>query len=113
MIGLDALVKEWAALLRLQDWDIEARYVHAKEMAAPEGHDQTEVSAQVSSDTNFKYARIRVLHRDELAEDLAPVMYDVEHVVVHELLHLRFPDTEDEVAINQTASALLTLKRRK
>lgn len=113
MTDLDALVREWLPILRLHHWTVKATYVHAKDMVAVEGHSPTEVGGQVSHDANFHYAVLRVLYPDELSPNMAPAVYDVEHTIIHELLHLRFPDTSDEAGINATAAALVALKRRK
>ncbi len=109
---LEALLVEWQAILRLNDWDVKASMVDAIRMPRARG--------DCSYVLETKTAEIRV--RKPINDGPWPA--DPEEAFVHELLHLHFAPFEaaddgspqsvsQEQAINLIALALVTLKRRK
>lgn len=107
------LVDEWQDRLHLVDWAIAVNYCTPDEMPS--------VNAQGSCgvDQNHKQATVRILHPKHFAPlGNAYSLRDLEHTVVHELLHVHFdgldvPDTRDrelEQVINLLAESLINLK---
>lgn len=76
---LEDLLRHWQRKLRLQDWDIEIRFVSKDEMTGRDG--------TVQYHTHLKTARIEVLRPGEERPN-AWIPYDIENTIVHELLHL-------------------------
>ena len=115
---LAALLAKWQKLLRLQDWNITAGFYHAYELArdgraAENRHAFTE-----------KVSEIRIVRPEEHNPGWCPATLDIEHSLVHELLHLHLSRSyeqvsrddalqdELELAINMIADTLLRIDRR-
>lgn len=111
----------WQPVLRLQDWDVEARFARSHEMRSKTSLGQASIDA-------YRRARILVLDPlDYTSDDHWPIDRDPEATLVHELLHLHVDDcrvkesddlgrwtpewTALERAIETTARALVTLDR--
>lgn len=106
----------WQKRLRLQDWDIVLELVRLKEWLAL-GKDAY-TAGVCAANRPCGWARIRLLHIDDIAEDAVPSIRDPEVTLVHELLHLVMPvsspegdDAHGERAINRIAEALVTERR--
>jgi len=90
---LDRLLAEWQKRLRLQDWDVKAKIVRARDL------DSFDRSAQVSWTFNSRTALIKIMdpidypHNCEWPNDL-------EESLVHELLHLHFAGISDSLHDN-------------
>lgn len=111
---LKFLGEEWATLLRLEDWDIEIEVVRAKELGGE----------KCLGDCDFwmpkMVAKVRVADPETVDEECLG-RTDVETVLVHEILHVRFapysPEEgteahrDFEVAIHRVSEALVHLKR--
>ena len=111
---LQSLCSEWQKTLRLQDWDIRARFV--KHYRFPQSK-----QGEVSCVEEQKTALIRIL----VPEDYEPDQewpQDIEQTLVHELVHVHFiafTDSEKgsakdlalEQGVELTAWALVNLKR--
>jgi hypothetical protein len=108
---LTPLCAEWQKTLRLQDWKIIVRIRKMRDI--PE-------AAQGCVDWTWE-------HKEAVISIVDPVDYppdsawkqDMEKTLVHELLHLHFPEEEEnkyhtqvEQGIELTACALVDLKRR-
>ncbi len=106
---LDALCRYWQGVLRLQDWEVIVRY---------ERHLDTEGRASISHD--YKRAYIRIVDPIDWQNTWRP--QDIEHALVHELLHLHFAPfkTEndsplgaaEEQAVESLARAFVKMNRR-
>lgn len=111
---VDALLSEWQDRLRLSDWDVTVEIVPCRTQ-------KDGTLGTVSTTPALKSAEINVLSfAEKTNSDLYP--YDMERVLVHELLHLHFdlffPEGEGrpeytacEVAIDCIARALVHAKR--
>lgn len=100
---------EWQEALKLGDWALEIR--KTKKM----DHD---LGARVEWFTETHQAKIDVLHED-CYPDNCWVNQDMEHRIVHELLHIVLKDwdcekddPQQEWAVNRIASALVNAKRK-
>jgi len=107
---LAADLRYWRRALRLMDWDITLHVCRHFEM--PERLGECAVNA------TSREARIRILDPRDISPDATAVSRDVEVTLVHELLHVLFPQDEDgwcstqqEQAIDTTARALVNLRR--
>lgn len=117
----------WQEVLRLQDWRIAVRFVHAYELS--EGEETP--AARVSMDRDPRHAVVRVVWPEEIdphAEEIGvdPLVRDAEVLLVHELLHLSLalcdeavPDDPpsiyevgQEQHIQAMSRALVTLDRK-
>lgn len=81
---LDALVNKWQALLRLRDWNVQAKYVHRADMV------NVDALGECDPDSHAKHAAIRILYPDEQPDELAYMGGEPERVLIHELIHLHF-----------------------
>lgn len=106
---LSALLTQWQAILRLQDWDITVQYARSLEMGDSEGKIETTLPR--------KAALISILDPCDWQE---PTVQDVEQTLVHELLHIhtaQWPsDGEsaclaEEQGVDAIAGALIRLQR--
>lgn len=106
---LTSLCHEWQKRLRLQDWDVEARYVKYYEMK----------SEHADGECDYVFSRKSACINILCAED-CPEPIDVEETLVHELLHLHFAEWTErhdecpvsgEQALDAIASALVRLKK--
>lgn len=115
--ALRELLQEWVKELGLTSWDIDAEFVSKDEF--PGGMQM----AQVDMDEHDEVARIRVVYPDDLVEH--GDYPGVEHVLVHELMHVIYRDVESfipntsdvfvslsERAINKLARSFVSLKQR-
>lgn len=106
---LDERLQHWQGLLRLGDWKATVQMV-------PQSDLDDGVAGHCAFDEGQKVALIRLMRPEDLPNlrSLA-FSYDVEHTLVHELLHLHLLDAEfeqqknEEFAINAIADALLSL----
>lgn len=114
---LDVCVARWQKILRLQDWEIQARIKRRNDMPNPDCYGNCQVhplhhAAEISIEDATDY------------HDFFAVPLDHEQIVVHELLHVscegiqampehRTPDSDRalEVHIIHMARALVTLDR--
>lgn len=113
------LLRFWQGHLRLLDWDIAVAFCRYHDMDNPKHC--AEISYQLSS----REAWIRILTPSDIPEDTTPRDRDVEHSIVHELLHLvTWPWSRSSVTGSETteyyvmefgldnlARALVTLRR--
>ena len=112
---LTQLCCEWQERLKIKSWTIMVRICRYREFSTPE------VGGEVSWKKTLETAVIRILDPDDFPPDsMRP--QDMEVVLVHELLHLRFAEADMtpreslaerlfELAIQHTAEALVRLKR--
>jgi hypothetical protein len=108
---LDAALRFWTRLLRLQDWTIEVRFCRCYDINA---------GGCVAITPKRKVAIIKIA---EPADHEHPLDHDWESTLIHELLHIHLEgwdvedDSADDVDKEQStdliARALLTLKRKK
>ena len=81
MVNLTKLASKWQKLLRLQDWEVNIDYYRAREFTNPDA------LGECSFNLNSREGFIKILHPTDYDGE-----YDLEWVVVHELLHLHFAD---------------------
>ena len=81
MVNLERMAAKWQKLLRLQDWEVNIDYYRAREFA------NADALGECSFNLNSREGFIKILHPTDYEGT-----YDVEWVVVHELLHLHFAD---------------------
>ena len=78
---IERTIKEWAPMMRIADWDIEFRFVNARELReALEGKEGT--VAYCRRNRLLKYATI------EIDEDHKEVKKDWQLVLAHEMFHI-------------------------
>ena len=112
MVDLSAIVAHYAPLLRLGEWEIQARWAHQRELRH---HTR---AAELEWCWNARSAIIRVVHPEEQPPAFDGTPFDVERLVVHELVHLRLCQTlerdvsHDDWEIESIARALVALRRR-
>lgn len=113
---LKSFLAYWQKRLRLEDWDIVLEVVRLKEWLTL-GKDAYTAGVCAPSQS-CGWARIRLLHIDDIPEDAVPSIKDPEVTLVHELLHLLIPvsspeggDVHGERAINRIAEALVVERR--
>ena len=86
---LEACCDYWRRILRVQDWETKIRFVSHAEMCEIAGPNTV---GNVSYQNESQRAQISILRPDDLAAKAAYDRfawgYDVEAVVIHELLHL-------------------------
>lgn len=111
---LDALCREWQGVLRLQDWDVRAAIVRARDM------ELERVGGECIWVLEKREAAVHLLDPVDWHPDDPP--QDIEKDLVHELQHLHFAPfmsrdkdsltaKTQEQAIESIAKALMTLKR--
>jgi hypothetical protein len=108
---LTTLCAEWQKTLRLQDWKILVRICRMRDMPK-----------DTQGCVDWTWA-----HKEAVIKIEAPIDYppecaweqDMEQTLVHELLHLHFPEDDEEKChlqieqgIELTACALVDLKRK-
>lgn len=113
---LQALVKKWQAILRLQDWDVRVRFVRHHEFSTPVNGDCKMWKQKKRADIRILHPQDQTQNPDDLDEEC------IENTLVHELIHLhvwwfdyRFDTPEEdhlEQAINALANALIGLNQR-
>lgn len=112
---LASLGREWQSRLRLQDWDI---------LYSFDTYDEVEGDAKTSFNKQLKTARVRIVTEVTRPYRIhnADQPYDIEEILVHELLHLSFYMIEQgeygtphyclmESGIDAVAWALVRAKR--
>jgi hypothetical protein len=114
--GVEAYLREkvalWQERLKLQDWSVSL--VVSRQADLRPG-----TLGNIHWDADKKTAVIRVLGSSD-GQTLPPALQDMECTVVHELIHLELaslPKTdasrsEEELAVNHLAEALLALDRK-
>lgn len=112
-VAIEALCREWQAILRLADWDVRCKLVRHHEMSS------NEWSGECRYRLTKKMALIQLLDPVDFPDGEWPE--DVEKTLVHELLHLHMAPfaPEDgtlenvamEQAIESIASALVRVRR--
>lgn len=112
---VDDLCQKWQTLLRLRDWDIHVELFSAREFS------EEDRQGEVFYDISTGQAIIHLLDVDAKLD--TPFPYDLEKVLVHELLHLHFaifePEKEDslrhdlwERTVEKMAQIMLRLHRQ-
>ena len=111
MVNLDKLSSKWQKLLRLQDWEVNVDYSRERDFA------NKEALGECSFNLNSREGFIKILHPVDYDGD-----YDLEWVLVHELLHLHFADwtaktnyecpVSGEQAIDSIAQTLTRLSKQ-
>ncbi len=107
------LCREWQAVLRLQDWIVQVRFVRHFELNHTE-------QGNCSSNCMKKMAQIRIVTPEDYNNP--EWQQDVEKTLVHELLHLysapftdlnppHFPLMLEEQMVDGLATAFIRLKR--
>jgi hypothetical protein len=103
---LKQLCAYWQKVLRLRDWDIDARIERIFDMP------EKEIRGHVSYTIALKEAIIQILDPNDYFKD----DYSPEQSLVHELLHVAFAEAGDattvEQAVDATAKALVNLNRK-
>lgn len=105
----------WQETLHLQDWDILIRFTRADEMRG------AEIQGECGWVYAVKEATIHILDPQDFDESLA-FGFDIEKVIVHELLHLHFAGmmahfdckvcpVPGEQAVDRLAKVLVGLSR--
>ena len=112
---LDAWIREWQRVLRLQDWRVNIALARENEMPDTGMHGQTWIHPE------HKRARIWLRHPLDY-QDRGGCEDDIEQTLVHEIVHLHFErfydknesptQTAQETAIDLIACGLVELKRR-
>ena len=108
---LQTLCLEYQRILRMSDWRCSASFVDKTKKGDTLGESEYQEETQS--------AIITILSETAYAEGKASIAgYDIEHILVHELLHCKFNMLEDEnddpaieFAIDSTAEALVCLRR--
>ncbi len=109
---LEPLVQKWAAILKLQDWEVLARYARDWDI-----RERSEGQATIS--IRLKTCTIRILDPVDYCDSSWP--QDVERVLVHELIHCHLEffgkaegvaDDMREQAVESLTRALIGLDRR-
>lgn len=110
---LECLLRDWQAVMRLQDWDIKVKLCRARDL------DGANRQAECGFTLPLKEAVIRILDPLDWVECDFP--QDHENDLIHELLHLHMAPFEPapdglaakmmEQAVCSIAKGLLTLKR--
>lgn len=110
---LQQFCQKWQQILKLMDWDVSVKVVSSEEIDDAEG--------LVTWDLGKKVADIKIAKPEEYSTD-AMRPHNIEHTLVHELLHLHFAPfnvkaglkaTSQEQAINAIAEALVNLKKQR
>lgn len=117
---LQSLVKKWQKILKLQDWEVTARFASQYEFMTPKAEGQS------TTNWHYRICRIKILKPQEY-DFTTGYEQDIEETIVHELLHPWFSlalgefhgeniksRTDDvELMINTLAAALIKLDRQK
>lgn len=115
---LQALTDDWRIRLRLQDWDIRARFGKRRDVPG-------NAVGECEWRRHPRQALITVVRPEEIGESVFTDLFpeDIEETVVHELLHIYWvpfskiiengshEDAAMEQAINALAACLVALKR--
>ena len=110
MVNLSKVASKWQKILRLQDWEVTIDYYRARDFT------NADALGECTFNLNSREGFIKILHPTDYDGD-----YDLEWIVVHELLHLHFADwtaknnyecpVSGEQAIDSIAQALTRLNK--
>ena len=81
---LQSLCRKWQKILRLQDWDIQIKYVRHWEL-------EDNCQGNVIYKTARNEAVIKILVESDYPDDYEGFPQDQECTLVHELIHLKLP----------------------
>ena len=104
----------WQKRLNLEGWNITVQVARSSEL-------KPRTLGNIHWDAEKKKAVIKVLDPADYTLALPEMLEDVEFTVVHELIHLELSSlprseasrSEEEIAVNQIARALLALDRKR
>lgn len=110
MVNLTRLASKWQKILRLQDWEVTIDYYRARDFT------NADALGECTFNINSREGFIKILNPIDYDGE-----YDLEWIVVHELLHLHFADwtaknnyecpVSGEQAIDSIAQALTRLNK--
>ena len=110
MVNLSKVASRWQKILRLQDWQVDIDFYRAREFA------NADALGECTFNINSREGFIKILNPIDYEGE-----YDLEWIVVHELLHLHFADwtaknnyecpVSGEQAIDSIAQALTRLNK--
>src|SRR5262245_11138125 len=104
----------WQKRLNLEGWNISVQVARATEL-------KPRTLGNIHWDADKKKAVIKVLDPSDYSLALPEMLEDMEFTVVHELIHLELSSlprseasrSDEEIAVNQIARALLSLDRKR
>ena len=104
----------WQKRLKLEDWNITVTVARSNEL-------KPRTLGNIHWDADKKRAVIKVLDPVDYTLAQPEMLADMEFTVVHELIHLELSSlprseasrSEEEIAVNQIARALLALDRKR
>ena len=110
MVNLSKVASKWQKILRLQDWEVDIDFYRAREFT------NADALGECTFNINSREGFIKILNPIDYEGE-----YDLEWIVVHELLHLHFADwtaknnyecpVSGEQAIDSIAQALTRLNK--
>ena len=110
MVNLSKVASKWQKILRLQDWQVDIDFYRAREFT------NADALGECTFNINSREGFIKILDPIDYEGE-----YDLEWIVVHELLHLHFADwtaknnyecpVSGEQAIDSIAQALTRLNK--
>lgn len=110
MVNLSKVASKWQKILRLQDWQVDIDFYRARDFT------NADALGECRFNLNSREGFIKILNPIDYEGE-----YDLEWIVVHELLHLHFADwtaknnyecpVSGEQAIDSIAQALTRLKK--
>lgn len=110
MVNLSKVASKWQKILRLQDWEVTIDYYRARDFT------NADALGECTFNINSREGFIKILDPIDYEGE-----YDLEWIVVHELLHLHFADwtaknnyecpVSGEQAIDSIAQALTRLNK--
>ena len=110
MVNLAKLASKWQKILRLQDWEVTIDFYRARDFT------NADALGECTFNINSREGFIKILDPIDYEGE-----YDLEWIVVHELLHLHFADwtaknnyecpVSGEQAIDSIAQALTRLNK--
>ena len=111
MVNLTKLASKWQKILRLQDWEVTIDFYRAREFS------NSDALGECTFNVNSREGFIKILHPTDYDGE-----YNLEWIVVHELLHLHFADwtaknnyecpVSGEQAIDSIAQTLTRLSKQ-
>ena len=112
MKNLSKITAKWQKVLRLRDWEIDINFYRARDFS------NLDALGECVFNINSKEASIKILDPIDFETE-----YDIEEVVVHELLHLHFAQwtaannyecpISAEQGIDAIAQALTKLEKKR
>ena len=110
MVNLSKVASRWQKILRLQDWEVDIDFYRARDFT------NADALGECTFNINSREGFIKILNPIDYEGE-----YDLEWIVVHELLHLHFADwtaknnyecpVSGEQAIDSIAQALTRLNK--